>query len=58
MYAIRSYYDEGWSLVSFKRLNKFSLYDKEYKQIRKEALDFYPLMRDAYEQNRNKLISE
>jgi len=49
---------EGWSLVGFKRLNKFSLYDKEYKQIRKEALDFYPLMRDAYEQNRNKLISE
>jgi phospholipid-binding lipoprotein MlaA len=49
---------QGWELVTYKRFNKFSLYDKEYKQLRREALDFYPLMRDAYEQNRNKLISE
>ncbi|UFS61366.1 VacJ family lipoprotein [Sulfurimonas sp. HSL-3221] len=49
---------EGWGLVGYKRFNKFSLYRKEYLQIREEALDFYPFMRDAYEQNRNKLISE
>lgn len=49
---------EGWGYVSYKELNKFSLYEKEYNQLREEALDFYPLVRDAYEQNRNKQISE
>lgn len=49
---------EGWGLVGAKHLNKFSLYKQEYLQIRREALDLYPFMRDAYEQNRNKLISE
>lgn len=49
---------EGWGLVSYKEFNRFSLYEKEYNQIRTEAIDFYPLMRNAYEQNRDKLISE
>lgn len=49
---------EGWGAVTYKEFNRLSLYEKEYKQIRKEAIDFYPLMRNAYEQNRNKLISE
>jgi len=49
---------EGWALVGYKQFNRFSLYDKEYKQLRDEAIDFYPLMRDAYEQSRNKLIKE
>jgi phospholipid-binding lipoprotein MlaA len=49
---------QGWGLVTYKEFNRFSLYEKEYKQLRGEALDFYPLMRDAYEQNRDKLISE
>lgn len=49
---------EGWALVTYKEFNRFSLYEQEYKQIRSEAIDFYPLMRDAYEQSRNKLISE
>ena len=49
---------QGWGLVTYKQFNKFSLYEKEYEQLRSEALDFYPLLRDVYEQNRNKLISE
>jgi len=49
---------EGWALVTYKDFNKLSLYEEEYKLLRKEAIDFYPLMRDAYEQNRNKEISE
>jgi len=49
---------QGWGLVTYKQVNKFSLYEKEYEQLREEALDFYPLTRDIYEQNRNNLISE
>lgn len=49
---------QGWGLVTYKKFNKFSLYEEEYKQLRKEAVDFYPMVRDAYEQNRDKLISE
>jgi phospholipid-binding lipoprotein MlaA len=49
---------EGWGLVTYKQFNKFSLYEDEYEQLRGEAIDFYPFMRDAYEQNRDKLISE
>lgn len=49
---------EGWAIVGYKQFNRLSLYEKDYLQLRKEAIDFYPLMRDAYEQNRNKLISE
>jgi len=49
---------QGWGVVTFKEFNNFSLYEREYKQLRSEAIDFYPLLRDAYEQNRNKKISE
>jgi len=49
---------ESWGVTVYKEFNKISLYAKEYKQLRKDALDLYPFMRDAYEQNRNKLISE
>lgn len=49
---------QGWGLVTYKEFNRFSLYEEEYRQIRSEAIDFYPLMRNAYEQNRDKLISE
>lgn len=49
---------EGWALVGYKQLNKFSLYEAEYKELRNNAIDLYPLLRDAYEQNRDKDISE
>ncbi len=49
---------ESWGVAIYKEFNKISLYEKEYKQLRKDALDLYPFLRDAYEQNRNKLISE
>lgn len=49
---------QGWSLVVYKEFNEMSLYEEEYKSLRKDALDFYPYLRDAYEQRRNKLISE
>jgi len=49
---------QGWGLVTYKEFNRFSLYEKEYMQLRKEAIDFYLFSRDAYEQSRDKLISE
>lgn len=49
---------QGWALVTYKEFNELSLYEKEYQQIRKDAIDLYPFLRDAYEQNRDKLISE
>lgn len=49
---------QGWGLVTYKEFNELSLYTKEYESIRKDAIDLYPFLRDAYEQRRNKLISE
>jgi len=49
---------QGWGLITYKEFNKISLYTKEYENVRKDALDLYPFMRDLYEQNREKLIKE
>lgn len=48
----------GWGLLTYKEFNELSLYDEEYKAVRKDALDLYPFIRDAYEMRRNKLIEE
>jgi phospholipid-binding lipoprotein MlaA len=31
---------------------------KEYKELRRDAIDLYPFIRDAYEQHRDMLIKE
>ncbi len=49
---------EGWSAVTYRELNRFSLYDREYKLIRRDAIDLYPYIRDAYEQQRDRDIGE
>jgi len=49
---------QGWGLVTYKEFNKMSLYTKEYENVRQDALDLYPFMRDLYEQNREKKIKE
>ncbi|WP_373071798.1 VacJ family lipoprotein [Sulfurimonas sp.] len=43
---------------SFKLLNDYSLSEISYEDFTKDAIDLYPFIRDAYEQNRNKLIGE
>ncbi|NIQ10404.1 MAG: VacJ family lipoprotein, partial [Gammaproteobacteria bacterium] len=35
-----------------------SLHIGEYESIKKDAVDLYPFLRDAYEQRREKLIEE
>jgi len=49
---------QGWAVITYKEFNKMSLYTKEYDNVREDALDLYPFIRDLYEQNREKLIKE
>lgn len=49
---------ESWGIISYKKFNEGSLRAKEYKEFRKDAIDLYPFIRDAYEQNREMLIKE
>lgn len=49
---------QGWMLITYKKFNKMSLYTKEYDNVREDALDLYPFMRDLYEQSRQKKIEE
>ena len=49
---------QSWGIIAYKNLNEASLRADEYKNFRKDALDLYPFMRDAYEQHRNMLIKE
>ena len=43
---------------TYRRLNDASLRLDEYKSLRKDALDFYTFLRDAYERNRKAQIKE
>lgn len=49
---------ESLGIISFKYLNNSSLQADEYKELRKDAIDLYPFIRDAYEQHREMLIKE
>lgn len=49
---------QGWALITYKEFNYFSLHTNEYDNIRKDALDLYPFLRDLYEQHRQKEIEE
>jgi len=48
----------AFAIESYRRLNDASLQIDEYKSIRKDALDFYIFLRDAYEQQREAQIKE
>jgi len=45
-------------IEAYRRLNDASLSLEEYVMLRKDALDLYIFLRDAYEQSRDKLIEE
>jgi phospholipid-binding lipoprotein MlaA len=44
--------------VTFKNLNSGSLHEREYQNLRKDAIDLYPFLQNAYEQHRKMLIKE
>lgn len=45
-------------IESYRRLNDASLSLEEYKSLRRDALDLYTFLRDAYERNRQVQIEE
>ncbi|MEE8483091.1 MAG: VacJ family lipoprotein [Nitrospinota bacterium] len=47
-----------WSIISFEKVNETSLHLGEYESLKKDAIDLYPFLRDAYEQNRNMEIKK
>ncbi len=49
---------QGWALISYKQFNKMSIHTEEYENVRQDALDLYPFIRDLYEQNRQKRIED
>ena len=57
-YNIVNHTYQGWMLIGYKQFNKMSLYNQEYENVRSDALDLYPFLRDLYEQSRQKQIEE
>ena len=49
---------EAMGLSAGKIVNKTSLRLGQYENIKKDALDLYPFLRDIYEQKRKKEIEE
>ena len=45
-------------IKSYRAFNSFSQDPTAYEKLRKDAIDLYPFLRDAYEQRRDKLIKE
>ncbi len=46
------------AVKSVEKFNEVSLYHNQYEEIRKDAVDLYPYLRDLYEQKRAKEIEE
>ncbi len=45
-----------FTIKAIEKLNNISLYSTQYEQIRKDAVDLYPYLRDIYEQKRDEEI--
>ena len=50
--------DDRLGVFAFRQVNNTSLHIGEYENLKRDALDLYPFLRDVYEQNRNKKILE
>jgi len=50
--------DESLYVTLFQVINKTSLHIEEYDNFKKDAIELYPFLRNAYEARRTKLISE
>ena len=46
------------NLLLLKTVNRESLRIGQYENLKKDAIELYPFLRDVYEQNRAKLIEE
>lgn len=45
-------------IYGYEKINKTSLHLGEYESLKKDAIDFYPFLRDAYSQQRTQQIKE
>ncbi len=50
--------EEYFLIKTLEAINYTSLHVKEYEEIKKDAIELYPFLRDIYEQRREKLIKE
>lgn len=50
--------EHRWGTIVLDKVNATSLRLGEYENLKKDAVDFYPFLRDIYEQNRKKKIEE
>jgi phospholipid-binding lipoprotein MlaA len=57
-YQIPDKWSESMAIAVTSRVNKNSLHLGEYESLKKDSLDFYIFLRDAYEQSRNNQIKE
>lgn len=57
-YNLVNSYGESLLVKAFSKINHVSLHDCEYEQLKKDAIDLYPYLRDVYEQYREKQIKE
>jgi len=56
-----TYTIEGWEnsgIKFYKQMNHLSLHLGEYENLKKDAIDLYPFLREIYEKRREKLIKE
>lgn len=51
-------WEEEYAVKALGTVNKTSLHIGEYENLKKDAIDLYPFLRDIYEQNRDKKIRE
>jgi len=49
---------QQYELTLLKTINRESLRIGQYENLKKDAIELYPFLRDVYEQNRAKLIRE
>lgn len=56
--TITDTWPEFLAVKTFEQVNKYSLFELQYMQIREDAIDLYPYIKDIYEQKRNREIEE
>lgn len=57
-YKIPNKFSEQIAITTVDTVNDTSFKVGQYENLKKDALDLYPFLRDIYTQNRNKLIEE
>jgi len=57
-YKIPDRFEKTLGITAFRTLNSTSLNLGQYQNLKKDAIDLYPFLRDVYTQNREKQIKE